>query len=166
MRERRQCRRRVLPFVRSAVLELEGKNHIVAVADISSTGAFLSTSLEANANRLLRLKVILPGETRDVQIDCRVVRRSETPDVETGRPPGLAIRFEGLEPAIRRRLEEFTAESPVGRRPAPEEKFEYKLLERQEVEIGELNDLGHDGWRMAAALPTVSGVRMIFVRRR
>ena len=79
MKERRQHHRRVLPFVRSAVLELEGHNHIVAVADISAEGAFLSTQVE--------------------------------------------------------------------------------------VEVGELNDLGRDGWRMTAALPALNGVRMIFVRK-
>ncbi len=141
MKERRQHHRRVLPFVRSAVLELEGNNHIVAVADLSAEGAFLSTQLEVNTNRRLRLKVVLPGETRDVQIDCRVVRRSATSDVKSGRPAGIAVRFEGLEPAIRRRLEAFAAENPAERRPAPKERFEYKLLDCDEVEVGELSFL-------------------------
>jgi hypothetical protein len=165
MKERRRHHRRVLPFVRSAVLELEGSNHIVAVADLSAQGAFLATQVEADTNQPLRLKVVLPGETRDVQIDCRVVRKSATLDVKSGRPAGIAVRFEGLDPAIRRRLEAFVGESPAERRPAPKERFEYKLLERPEAEVGELNDLGRDGWRMTAALPALSGVRMIFVRR-
>jgi hypothetical protein len=165
MKERRQHHRRVLPFVRSAVLELEGHNHIVAVADISAEGAFLSSQLQVETDRPLRLKVVLPGETRDVQIDCRVVRRNATFDVKSGQPAGIAVRFEGLEPAIRRRLEAFAAENPAERRPTPKERFEYRLLDRDEVEVGELNDLGRDGWRMTAALPALSGVRMIFVRK-
>ena len=165
MEERRQHRRRVLPFVRSAVLELGGSNHIVAVADLSAQGAFLSTQVEVDTDQPLRLRVVLPGETRDVQIDCRVVRRNATLDVKSGRLAGIAVRFEGLDPAIRRRLEAFAGESPTERRPAPKERFEYKLLDRDEVEVGELNDLGRDGWRMTAALPALTGVRMIFARR-
>jgi hypothetical protein len=165
MKERRQHRRRVLPFVRSAVLELEGSNHIVAVADLSAQGAFLSTKVEVDTDQPLRLKVVLPGETRDVQIDCRVVRRNATLNVKSGQLAGIAVRFEGLDPAIRRRLEAFAVETLTERRPAPKEKLEYKLLERHEVEVDELNSLGRDGWQMTAALPAVSGVRMIFVRR-
>ena len=164
MKERRQHRRRVLPFVRSAVLELEGSNYIVAVADLSAQGAFLSTQVEVDTDQPLRLKVVLPGDTRDVQIDCRVVRRTATFDVKSGRPAGIAVRFEGLDPTICRRLENFVAENPAERRPAPKEGFEYKLLERHEVEVGELDDLGRDGWRMTAAFTALGGVRMVFIR--
>ena len=41
--DRRRVRRRTLPFLRSAVLELPEQSHIVVLADLSVEGAFLTT---------------------------------------------------------------------------------------------------------------------------
>ncbi len=97
-RDRRRARRRRLPFVRSAVLEVDGRSHIVALLDLSPEGAFLSTRLEVDPAQKMRLKLVLPRDGREVSMPCHLVRRSERFDAEAGRPAGLAIGFSGGSP--------------------------------------------------------------------
>lgn len=166
MNERRTARRRSLPFVRSAVLEVDRRNHVVAVTDLSADGAFLSTRIALDPAQGLRLKVILPRDGREVVIPCRLVWRSDRFDPDTGRPAGVAVRFEELEGPARRLLDAFSREGLVPQpEPAPADRFEYRVLERPAVEVEELNRLGLDGWAVAAAWPDGEGVRLILLRR-
>jgi PilZ domain-containing protein len=166
MKERRTSRRRSLPYVRSAVLDVDGRGHIVVVTDISAEGAFLSARLKVEPGQSLVLKVILPRASREVAIPCQLIRRTERLEPWTGRPAGLAVRFEGLEGEARKLIEAFSAE---GLAPAPEplptEHFEYRMLEPADVDVGELNRLGLDGWELASALSARGGVRLILFRR-
>ncbi len=165
--DRRKTRRRSLPFVRSAVLEVRGRHHIVAVQDLSADGAFLSTRLSLQDGERVRLRTVLPRDGREVTIPCQVVWTSEKLDAPSGRPAGVAVRFVGLDPTIQRRLAEFSEEGfTPGPEPTPAEHYEYRLLDRQEVSVDELNQLGIDGWRVAASLPSAAGgVRLILLRR-
>ncbi len=165
MNERRRARRRSFPFVRSAVLEVAGRNHIVAVLDLGPDGAFLQTRTAVEPTQDLRLRIVLPRGGREVIIPCQLVWRSERFDAVTGRPAGLAVRFHGLEAAVIRRVEEFALEGfrPTPN-PVPNVHYEYRLLDRPEVDVEELNHLGLDGWRLAAALPSPAGVRLILLR--
>jgi PilZ domain-containing protein len=155
-----------MPFVRSAVLEVDGRSHIVALTDLSPEGAFLSTRLDLRPEQKLRLRLVLPRDSREVTIDCQLVWRSDRFDVSTGRPAGSAVRFDTLGPSIVRRVEEFALEgfrpSPA---PAPAAHFEYRVLERPDLNAAELNELGLDGWQLASALRSPAGVRLILFRQ-
>jgi hypothetical protein len=160
--ERRRVRRRSLPFVRSGVLEINGRGHIVAVIDLSPDAAFLQTKVTVKASDRLALRMILPRDGREVSLPCELVRKL---DARKGYPPGLAVRFRGLDAGAIRRIEEFAAEGlvPQPRPPAPEH-FEYKVTDGQ-PDQDELNRLGLDGWRLAAVCPGQHGSRLVFMRR-
>jgi Tfp pilus assembly protein PilZ len=164
--DRRKTRRRNLPFVRSAVLEVRGRNHIVAVQDLSADGAFLSTRLPMQDGERVRLRTVLPRDGREVTLPCQVVWTSEKLDASSGRPAGVAVRFVGLDPTIQRRLAEFSEEGfAPGPEPTPLEHYEYRVLDAKEINVDELNQVGLDGWRLSAALPAPAGFRLIFLRR-
>jgi Tfp pilus assembly protein PilZ len=166
MTDRRKGRRRSLPFVRSAVLEVRGRSHIVVVQDLSAEGAFLSTRISMQDGERVRLRTVLPRDGREVTIPCQVVWTSEKLDAPSGRPAGVAVRFVGLDPAIQRRLSEFAEEGLVpGDEPTPAEHFEYRLLDWPELNLDELNQLGLDGWRLATAVSVPAGIRLILLRR-
>ena len=166
MNDRRRGRRRSIPFVRSAVLEVGTRNHIVALTDLGPEGAFLSTRIPFDADLPLRLKLVLPRDGREVSIPCKVVWRSERFDAATGRPAGIAVRFLGLDASVIRRVEGFAMEGFLpASEPIPTEHFEYRILDQPSVSIEDLSRLGLDGWELAAALPSNGGVRLVFLRR-
>jgi len=163
--ERRRARRRRLPYVRSAVLEVEGRSHIVALADLSPEGAFLSTRLVVTTGQPLRLRIVLPRNGHEVTIPCRLVRRNERFDAASGRPAGLAVGFSGMDAAVVRKVEEFAMEGFLpDPEPPPTAHYEYRVLERPELDVDELNRLGIDGWRLACALPAPAGLRLVLLR--
>jgi hypothetical protein len=166
MNDRRRSRRRSLPFVRSAVLEVNGRNHIVAVADLSPEAAFLSTRVAVKPQDTLRLKMVIPRDGREVPIPCRLVRNREGLDQKVGQRDGIVVRFHGLDASTIRRVEEFSMEGFLPKsEPVPAEHFEYQVLDRERVDTDELNRLGRDGWSLTTALPTEKGVRLILLRR-
>jgi len=164
--DRRSTRRRILPFVRSAVLEAAGRNHVVVVTDLSADGAFLSTRIALDPSQSLRLKVILPRDGREVVIPCRLVWRSERFDPDTGRAAGIAVRFEELEEPARKLLDSFSREGFVPQSdPAPADRFEYRLLERPKIDAEELSRLGLDGWELTAVTADGGQVQLVLMRR-
>ena len=166
MNDRRSTRRRNLPFVRSAVLQVGERDHVVVVTDLSADGAFLSTRIALDPSDRLRLKVILPRDGREVVIPCRLVWRSERFDPDTGRAAGIAVRFEELEGPARRLLDAYSREGLVPQPdPAPADHFEYRVFERPRLDVEELNRLGMDGWELAAAWPDGDLVRLVLLRR-
>ena len=165
-RDRRRARRRRLPFVRSAVLEVDGRDHIVALLDLSPEGAFLSTRLVVAAEQKLRLRLVLPRDGHEVAMPCRLVWRSDRFDAASGRPAGLAVAFAGLEASVIRRVEEFAIEGFLpDPEPPPTSHYEYRALDRPEVSVDELNHLGLDGWCLVTVVPFPPGLRLILVRR-
>jgi len=161
--DRRRARRRSLPFVRSAVLEVSGRKHVVAVADLSPEGAFLTSTAQIEPGTALVLRMVLPRDGREVALPCRAVR-SDRP--APGQKAGVAVRFVNLEAAVIRRIEEFSMEGFLpATEPTPAEHYEYRLLERRELDIEELNHLGLDGWLLVATLATAEGLRLVLVRR-
>jgi hypothetical protein len=148
------------------VLEVEGRNHIVALTDLGPEGAFLSTRIPFDAVAPLRLRLVLPRDGREVVINCTVVWRSDRFDAATGRPAGIAVRFLGLDAAVVHRVEEFAMEGfRPSSDPVPSEHFEYRVLDRPVLSSEDLNRLGLDGWELAAALPADGGVRLVLLRR-
>jgi hypothetical protein len=163
--ERRLGRRRRIPFVRSAVLELQGRSHIVALADLGPEGAFLSTRSSFRRGASAVLKLVLPRRGQEVTIACEIVRSTQRFDPITGQPAGVAVRFQDLEPAVLRRIEEFAREGFVpDPDPAPAERYEYRVLERPDVDAVELNRLGLDGWALSTVVPRPDGVQLILFR--
>jgi hypothetical protein len=105
-KERRQHQRRTLPFGRSAVLAVGGRDHIVSVVDLSRGGAYLGTRLEIGREDELWLKLLLPRASSHMRLPCRLVRR--IPASPAGeRLPGLAVEFGDLDDDARQKLQEF-----------------------------------------------------------
>ena len=165
MKDRRRARRRSLPFVRSAVLEVGGRRHVVAVADLSPEGAFLATNATAaEPGTALVLRTILPRDGREVALPCRAVRRVDSPGA--AQKPGIAVRFVGLDASVIRRIEEFSSEGFLpSTEETPSEHFEYRVLERRALDVEELNRLGLDGWQLVSTFPAADGLRLVLLRR-
>jgi len=105
--ERRRDQRRVLPFGRTAVLEVGGRSHIVSLVDVSRGGAYLGTRIQVTANGDLWLKLLLPRSTGEVRLACRLVRQITVEKAGDDRPPGVAVQFRDLDAKIADQLEEF-----------------------------------------------------------
>jgi Tfp pilus assembly protein PilZ len=162
--DRRRARRRRLSLLRSGVLEVDGRNHIVSVSDIGSDGAFLTTRVPVSSGTRIVLKMILPSDSHPVSLPCEVVWRSEAGG--RGNRSGVAVRFAGADESIVRRVEEFAAESRrSGRETGPSDHFEYRIVDVPSVDAEELNRVGVDGWQVASALPDGEGLRLILCRR-
>lgn len=163
MNERRRSHRRQLPFVRSGVVEVGGSHHIVSVTDIGPEGAFLTTRLDLPLGERLVLRMILPRASRPIPLPSQVVWRSDTR--ADGRQRGLAVRFRGLNAGVIRCLEEFAAESPITPVKRSGERFEYRIVETSALDVGELNRLGLEGWRLASTAASLKGLSLVFLRR-
>jgi hypothetical protein len=148
------------------VLAAGSREHIVSVTDLSPEGAFLASRVHVDTSQPLRLKMVLPRNGRAVTLPCTLVRQTDRFDPKTGSPAGIAVRFKGLDAAAIRMLEEFAMEGflPVVE-PRPPGHFEYRVLERAEIEESELSRLGIDGWELAAAYPAGKGVKLVLLRR-
>lgn len=168
MTERRQVRRRRIPFVRSAVLQVGPRTHVVSLLDLGPEGAFLATRLEvpeAECDRLL-LRLIIPRQGTEETIPCSLVWRNDSFDASSGRPAGIAVRFGKLDPDVLRRIQEFAADGFLpGIDPSPWEHLEYRVLERFRVDERELNTMGLDGWELCSTRNIPAGVQMVFLRR-
>lgn len=164
--ERRRTRRRRMPFVRSAILEVGERSHLVLVTDLSPEGAFLSTRVPFDAKQAATLKLVVPRDGRILALACQLVRQSDAFDPTSGLPAGMAVRFKGLDAAASRRIEEFALEGFLPSvEPTPQDHFQYRVLERFTVDVEELNSLGLDGWQLAAALTSAKGIQFVLLRR-
>jgi hypothetical protein len=167
--ERRQSRRRSLPFVRSAVLEVGDASHIVLLSDLSTDGAFITTRLPfaiPDPPPPLRLRMVIPRDSRDAALACELVWRSERFDATTGRPTGLAIRFRDMDAETFRRVEDFAREGfRPSAAPTPLEHYEHRILERPTVDVSDLNRFGQDGWQLVTIVPAEHGFKLVLVRR-
>jgi hypothetical protein len=144
------------------VLEVDGRSHIVAVTDLSPEGAFLSARLEVAPGAALRLRLIMPNDSREIAPECELVWRNERFDPDTGRPAGLAVRFRGVQGQVREALDacakHLFSSDHAGR-------IEYRILERPAIDPTELALLGQGGWELTAALRSEAGVQLILLRR-
>lgn len=110
--ERRRDNRRMLPFGRSAVLEVDGRNHIVSLVDLSRGGAYLGTRLRPEGGALF-LKLLLPQGGAEMRLRCSIVRRIEA-DPDADQIPGLAVSFSDLGDELVARLEAFVVAGGFG----------------------------------------------------
>jgi Tfp pilus assembly protein PilZ len=163
--ERRNARRRRLPFVRGGVLESGGRNHIVSVTDLGPNGAFLATRVPLPVGGRAVLRMVLPSGGREVALPCQVVWRAES-SAAPATITGLAVRFTDLDGETARNVAT-SAEEGLRTTGATglSQRFQYRVVEAPDLEEGELNRLGLDGWRLTTAVPSGRGVRLVLLRR-
>jgi len=99
--------RRKLPFGRAALLVVGARTHIVGLADLSVTGAYLTTRapVSKGETHLLRL-LVLPARV-EIALNAEVVRVSQVAGESGDHPRGVAVRFHDVEAGSRERLESF-----------------------------------------------------------
>jgi len=113
--ERRRAFRRKLPFGRGAVLMVGKRAHIVGIADVSVTGAYLTTRAPVSAGETHVLKVLILPARVEVALRVEIVRVSLAHHESSDHPRGVAVRFAGLDETSRVRLEAFVAREPRSR---------------------------------------------------
>ena len=114
----------------------------------------------------LRLRLVLPRDSRNVEVPCELVWRSDRYDAATGRPSGMAVRFLSTDPDMHRRIDEFATEGfRPSAAPTPIDHYEYRIIERATVDVADLNRFGKDGWRLVSIIPSAHGFKLILTRR-
>jgi PilZ domain len=108
--------RRCLPLGRAAVLVADGRHHVVGLADVSATGAFLITRARLSVGEEHLLKIMqVPGRF-ELSLLVRVVRVAQS-DAETAHHPrGVAVQFVRIEESAREALEAFVSRGGLQRR--------------------------------------------------
>lgn len=113
--ERRRAFRRRLPFGRGAVLMIGGRAHIVGLADVSVTGAYLTTRAPVSVGDAHLLRLLLLPDTVEVELPVEIVRIAQA-DVESpDHPRGVAVRFLELNEKAARQLRGFIARGQVSK---------------------------------------------------
>jgi hypothetical protein len=110
--ERRRAFRRRLPFGRGAVLIAAGRTHIVGLADVSVTGAYLTTRAPIEPGEIHTLRLLLFPDTVETELRVQVVRVSLQDHEAKQHPRGVAVRFLELEEPVARKLKAFIAQRP------------------------------------------------------
>jgi Tfp pilus assembly protein PilZ len=113
--ERRRAFRRKLPFGRAAVLMVGERAHIVGVADVSVTGAFLTTRAPVSAGERHVLKLLLMPERVELSVQAKIVRVAQAEGESRHHPRGVAVHFLEVDEASQHRLEVFVAREPTSR---------------------------------------------------
>lgn len=103
----RRAFRRKLPFGRGAVLVVGERAHIVGLADVSVTGAYLSTRAPVSAGEAHVLKLLLLPARVEVSLRAEVVRTSLAEHESPDHPRGVAVRFLDLDEDSRELLRSF-----------------------------------------------------------
>jgi hypothetical protein len=108
--ERRRALRRRLPFGRGAVLIVGKRTHIVGLADVSVSGAYLTTRAPVAVGETHTLRLLLLPDTVAVEYPVEVVRVAQSDHESDDHPRGVAVRFMDLEAGDVRRLQAFVAQ--------------------------------------------------------
>jgi c-di-GMP-binding flagellar brake protein YcgR len=109
--DRRRAYRRQLPFGRGAVLVVDGRHHIVGLADVSVTGAYLRTRLSLQVGDEPVLKLLVVHERTELKLRARVVRVSQIEDESHHHTRGVAVHFLDVDEASRARLQTFVGKA-------------------------------------------------------
>ena len=111
-RERRRAFRRKLPFGRGAILSVRDRAHIVGLADVSVTGAYLTARAPVKAGEVHLLKVLLLPSRIELALNVEVVRVSLVDPESPNHPRGVAVRFVDVDERQLSLLQAFVAREP------------------------------------------------------
>ena len=111
--ERRRALRRKLPFGRGAVMVIGDRAHIVGLADVSVTGAYLSTRAPVAKGETHVLRLLLLPDTIEVEIKVEIVRVAQVELESQDHPRGVAVRFVEMNEQATGKLQAFIARSPT-----------------------------------------------------
>jgi hypothetical protein len=104
--------RRKLPFGRAAVLVVGERAHIVGIADVSISGAYLTTRAPVAAGETHVLKVLLLPSRVEIVLRAEIVRVSLADHESLDHPRGVAVRFVDLDEPTGALLQAFVAREP------------------------------------------------------
>ena len=110
--ERRRAFRRKLPFGRGAVLLVGERAHIVGLADVSVTGAYLSTHAPVAVGETHLLKLLILPERVELALRAEIVRVAQAEHESPHHPRGVAVRFLEPDHESLERLRAFVAREP------------------------------------------------------
>ncbi len=113
--ERRRAFRRKLPFGRGAVLSVGDRAHIVGLADISVTGAYLTARAPVQAGEVHHLRILLLPARIEIALKVEVVRVSLADPESPNHPRGVAVRFVDVDEGQLALLQAFVACEPARR---------------------------------------------------
>jgi hypothetical protein len=113
--EKRRAHRRRLPFGRGAVLVVRKRSHIVGLADVSVTGAYLTSRAPVQAGETHVLKLLLLPARMEIALKVEIVRVSLADHESPDHPRGVAVRFVDVSETTRDLLQAFVSREP--RRP-------------------------------------------------
>jgi hypothetical protein len=86
--------------------------HIVGLADVSVSGAYVTTRAHVSAGETHVLKVLLLPARVEVALQAEIVRVSLADHESPDHPRGVALRFLGLDETSSALLEAFVAREP------------------------------------------------------
>ena len=104
--------RRKLPCGRAAVRVVGERAHIVGIADVSITGAYLTTRAPVVAGETHVLKLLILPSRVEIALRAEIVRVSLADHESSDHPRGVAVRFTDLDGTSRAMLEAFVAREP------------------------------------------------------
>ena len=99
--------RRRLPFGRAAVLVADGCRHVVGLADVSATGAFLITRARLSVGGEHELRLMQVAGRLELSLPVRIVRIAQSVEETAHHPRGVAVQFLGIDQPTREALEAF-----------------------------------------------------------
>ena len=111
--ERRRAYRRKLPFGRGAILSVGDRAHIVGLADVSVTGAYLTARAPVKAGEVHLLKVLLLPSRIEIALKVEVVRVSLADPESEDHPRGVAVRFLDVDETQLALLQAFVTREPL-----------------------------------------------------
>jgi len=111
--ERRRALRRKLPFGRGAILSVRDRAHIVGLADVSVTGAYLTARAPVKAGEVHLLKVLLLPSRIEIALKVEVVRVSLADPESEDHPRGVAVRFLDVDETQLALLQAFVTREPL-----------------------------------------------------
>jgi hypothetical protein len=114
--ERRRDFRRELPFGRGAVLKVGDRSHIVGLADVSVSGAYLTTRAPVSVGETHELSLLMLPDHVEIALRVEIVRVAQQANESKRHLRGVAVRFLELDSEMKRRLNAFVSREPMHRR--------------------------------------------------
>jgi len=113
--ERRRAYRRRVPCGRGALLEVAGRNHIVGLADVSVTGAYITTRAPLAVGEVHALTILVLPDRFELSLRSLVVRIALGEEESPSHPRGVALHFVDPDAATRALLQRFVGRPEAAR---------------------------------------------------